>query len=182
MRNPFYRNTLPVFFFLFSFLVTGVFAQSNDIVVMDSDYSQKQQVLGNLPSGISVVEIYSTDNPWKTVREYLEQNPSTEAIHLFVNTNYNAFELGGISYDSTKIDQELELSMLEGLYQGTNIQLLFYDCNLGSNPEGLELMKKVSDRSYFNIGIPTNCSSIFSMDLEFDHTTMDQPINNPILK
>ncbi|SNZ00805.1 DUF4347 domain-containing protein [Flagellimonas pacifica] len=182
MKNPFYRNTLPVFFFLFAFLITGVFAQSNDIVVIDSKYSQKPQVLNNLPSGTSVVEIYSTDNPWKTIRENLEQNPSIKAIHLFVNTNYNAFELGGILYDSTKIDQEFEFSMMEGLYQGTNIQLLVYDCNLGSNPEGLELMKKVSDRSYFNIGVPTNCSSIFSMDLEFDHTTMNQPVNKPILK
>ncbi|WP_420600893.1 DUF4347 domain-containing protein [Flagellimonas sp.] len=182
MRNPFYRKTLPVFFFLFPFLITGVFAQSNDILVMDSEYSQKQQVLDNLPQGISVVETNSIDNPWKTVREYLEQNPSAQAIHLFVNTNHNAFEFGGILYDSTKIDQESELSMLEGLYQGTNIQLLIYDCNLGSNPEGLELIKKIGDRSYFNVGVPTNCSSIFSMDLEFDHTTINQPINKPILK
>ena len=182
MKNPMYRKTVSLFFFLFAFLLTGAMAQSDDVVVIDAKYAQKQQVVDNLPLGITTIEIEGTDNPWKSIREYLEQNQSTKAVHLFVNTSYNAIELGGKTYDSNAVEQEFELSMLEGLYQGSHLQLLVYDCNLGSNPDGLALLKKISDRAYFNIAVPTNCSSIFGNDLEFDHATMNQPIHNSIFQ
>lgn len=182
MKNPFYRKNFTIFLFLLITLSTVAVAQSNDLVAIDSNYSQKQQVLDNLPTGTAVVEIDTTGNPWQRIREYLEQHRSISAIHLFANTSYNAIELGSIAFDSAAVDQEFELSMLEGLYQGTHIQLLIYDCNLGSNVEGIALLKKISDRSYFNIAVPTNCSSVLGTDLVFDHTTMDQPINNSIFQ
>ncbi len=170
-------------FVLLTFLITGVSkAQTNDVVVMDSQYSNKQDVLNRLQSNTDVLEINRENNPWKTIREYLLENTSVQKIHLFANATYNTFELGGITYDTEKVDQEFEFSMLEGLYQGTNLELLVYDCNLGSNPEGLALLKQISDRSYFNIGIPTNCSSVLDGSLEFDHTTMNLPINSSIFK
>lgn len=170
-------------FLLLTFVVIGVSkAQTNELVVMDSQYAQKQDVLNRLPSNSHFLEINGEDNPWKTIREYVQQNSSIQTIHLFVNATYNAFELGGITYDGQQVEQEFEFSMLEGLYQGTNFQLLVYDCNLGSNPEGLALLKQISERSYFNIGIPTNCSSVLESSLDFDHTTMNQPINSSILK
>lgn len=182
MRNQFKTKTLSFFVLFLTTILTGLNAQSGDIVVIDTGYSQKQEVLESLPEGASIVELGQMANPWKLVRQYLEQNQSAQVIHLFANTSYNAIELGGTTYDSAAIEKELELSMLEGLYQGTNIQLLIYDCNLGSNTEGLALIKKISDRSYFNIAVPTNCSSVFSSTLEFDHTTMNQPINSSIFK
>ncbi|MBO0321903.1 DUF4347 domain-containing protein [Muricauda sp. CAU 1633] len=182
MRNLMYRKTFSIAIFLFTVTISGVFAQSTDVVLIDSEYAQKQQVVDHLPSGVSVVEIKGINNPWQSIREYLEQNRSTTVVHLFANTSYNALELGGKTYNSNAVDQEFELSMLEGLYQGTNLQLLIYDCNLGSNPEGLSLLKKISDKAYFNIAVPTNCSSVFGADLEFDHTTMNQPTHNSIFQ
>jgi hypothetical protein len=170
-------------FLLLTLMAIGVSkAQSSDVVVMDAQYYQKQDILSRLPSNSDILEINGEDNPWKTIREYVQQNSSIQTIHLFVNTTYNAFELGGITYDLQQVAQEFEFSMLEGLYQGTNFQLLVYDCNLGSNPEGLALIKQISERSYLNIGVPTNCSSILDGSLDFDHTTMNQTINSSILK
>lgn len=177
-----YRKILPIFFFLFAFLTTGAIAQSDDVVIIDSKYSQRQEILDSLPAGTTVIEIKAISNPWKSIREYLEQNRSKQVVHLFANTNYNAVKLGGKTYDINAVDQEFEFSMLEGLYQGSHIQLLIYDCNLGSNPEGMALLKKISDKSYFNIAVPTNCSSVFGAELVFDHTTMDQPISNSIFQ
>ncbi len=172
-----------VSFLLLTSLIMGVSkAQTSDVVVMDSQYSKKQDVLNRLPSNTDILEINRENNPWKTIREYLLENTSVQKIHLFANAIYNAFELGGITYTTEKVDQEFELSMLEGLYQGTNLQLLVYDCNLGSNPEGLDLLQQISERSYFNIGVPTNCSSVLDGSLDFDHTTMNQPINSTIFK
>lgn len=182
MRNPFQTKTFSFFVLFLTTIIAGLNAQTTDIVVIDAAFSQKQEVLENLPEEVTIVELNHAANPWKLVRQYLEQNPSAQVIHLFANTNFNAIELGGTVYDSTEIEKEFELSMLEGLYQGTNIQLLIYDCNLGSNAEGLALLKKISDRSYFNIAIPTSCSSVFDSNLEFDHTTMNQPINSSIFK
>lgn len=177
-------NLKSVMSFLFlTLLIIGVSkAQTSEMVVMDSQYAQKQDVLNRLPSNSDFLEINGEDNPWKTIREYVQQNSSIQTIHLFVNATYNAFELGGITYGAQQVEKEFEFSMLEGLYQGTNFQLLVYDCNLGSNPEGLALIKQISERSYFNIGVPTNCSSILEGSLDFDHTTMNQPINSSILK
>ncbi|WP_149277762.1 DUF4347 domain-containing protein [Pareuzebyella sediminis] len=180
MKTLIYTKGITLFAFLFVLGIKGLKAQSNSIVVIDSRYSTKQEVLENLPVGVPLVELNNTENPWKKVRQYLEKNGTVSTIHLFANANYNSLEIGGIAYDSAKVDEELELSMLEGVYQGTNIQLLIYDCNLGSNTEGLALLKKIGDKAYFNIAVPTNCSSIFGADLEFDHTTMDQPISHSI--
>lgn len=103
---------------LLTLVVIGVSkAQTNELVVMDSQYAQKQDVLNRLPSNSHFLEINGEDNPWKTIREYVQQNSSIQTIHLFVNASYNAFELGGITYGTQQVAQEFELSMLEGLYQ-----------------------------------------------------------------
>ncbi|THV58063.1 DUF4347 domain-containing protein [Flagellimonas alvinocaridis] len=182
MKDLINKKVLQSFFYLFLFTVTATMAQTNSIAIVDAKYSQKQQVLDNLPSNTEVLEIDGNGNPWKSIREHLENNRSTVAVHLFVNASYNAFELGNTTYDSDAVDQEFELSMLEGLYQGDHIQLIVYDCNLGSNTEGLALLKKISDKSYFNIAVPTNCSSVFGSNLKFDHTTMNQPTQNSIFQ
>ncbi|NDV44791.1 DUF4347 domain-containing protein [Flagellimonas sediminis] len=182
MKNQVNRKSSIFFLMLIILFVTRSMAQSNELVVIDSNYSQKQQVLDHLASGIPVFEVNAPKNPWESIRQYLEQSRSTQVVHLFANANYNAMELGGKTYDADAVDQEFELSMLEGLFQGIHIQLLIYDCNLGSNPEGLALLKKISDKAYLNIAVPTNCSSIFGADLDFDHTTMNQPVNNSIFK
>ncbi|HKL91525.1 MAG TPA: DUF4347 domain-containing protein [Allomuricauda sp.] len=180
MKTIFNQKTALSFLLLFSLTLSVSMAQTDDVVIMDSGYSQKQEIINQLPSNIAILEINRENNPWKTIREYLLANTSVQNIHLFANASYNAFELGGITYNSEQVNQEFEFSMLEGLYQGTNIQLLVYDCNLGSNEEGLALLKRISERSYFNIGIPTNCNSVLDGDLDFDHTTMNQPINSSI--
>ncbi|RDY57748.1 DUF4347 domain-containing protein [Flagellimonas nanhaiensis] len=182
MKNQVNRKSSSFFFVLFILFMIKATAQSDELIIIDSNYSQKQQVLNNKPAGSMVLEIGSEENAWKVIRNYLEQNQSIEALHLFANANYNSIALGSNLYDSEAIDQEFELSMLEGLYQGTNLQLLIYDCNLGSNAEGLALLKKISERSYFNIAIPTNCSSVMGNDLVFDHTTLNQPIKNSIFQ
>ncbi|WP_228238326.1 DUF4347 domain-containing protein [Allomuricauda sp. M10] len=182
MKNQVNRKSSSFFLMLIILFVTRTMAQSNELVVIDSNYSQKQQVLDRLASGIPVFEVDASKNPWESIREYLERNREVLTLHLFANSGHGSLELSNISYDSAKVDEEFELSMLEGLYQGTNIQLLIYDCTLGSDIEGLSLIQKISEKSYFNIAVPTNCSSVFSTDVDFDHTTMNQPVNNSIFK
>lgn len=175
------KNAMSLLLF-FSMSIGISWAQADEIVVIDSEYSQKANVLDNLPNSVAIIELQKAENPWKTVREYLEGHNSVQTIHLFANTSYNALELGGITYDLAMVNQEFELSMLEGVYQGTNLQLLVYDCNLGSNTDGLELIQKISDMSYFNIATSTNCTSVFDTDFSFDHTTMNQTISSSIFK
>lgn len=176
------QRFLSIILMLAIFFTTRVMAQSNELIIIDSNYSLKQQVLNRLPSDAPVLNLTTKAHPWETIRTYLEQNRSLRVLHLFAGTSHNAVEIGGIDYDSSKVDQEFELSMLEGLYQGTNIQLLIYDCTIGSSYDGLSLIEKISEKSYLNIAVPTNCTSVFSDDLEFDYTTMNQPINNSIFK
>ncbi|MDO6519329.1 DUF4347 domain-containing protein [Zobellia uliginosa] len=181
MRYLLKQKTLNLFFFLFVMTINGTIAQSNELIIIDSDYAQKQRVLEKASQSIPMLEINKSGNPWRTIRNYLEQNRKITTLHLFANTSSGALKLGGVTYDSAKVDQEFEFAMLEGLYQGTNYQLLIYDCTLGSNKEGLQLLDKIGGMSYFIIAVPTNCSSVFNTGLEFDHTTLDQPIAQSIL-
>jgi len=177
--NPKHLLSLLLFF---SMAFSMSWAQGDEIIVIDSEYSQKASVLENLPKNAAVIEVKHSENPWKTLHQYLQGNTKVQTIHLFANTSYNALQLGGIVYDSEMVNQEFELSMLEGVYQGTNIQLLLYECNLGSNADGLALIKKISDKSYFNIATSTNCTSVFDSNFSFDHRTMNQPISSSIFK
>lgn len=163
-------------------LSTTILAQSTDLVVIDSNYSQKQTLLDAIDPNVATLAVGTEANPFKTIREYLEQHKSVIAVHLFAEATYNTLQLGGKFYDMALMATENELSMLEGLYRGDNIQLLVYNCNLGSNEEGLQLLKQLGDRAYFNIAVSTNCTSIFSTDFSFDHTTLNKPVNASILQ
>lgn len=173
----------PWFILILGLLVsTVVVSQSNDLVVIDSDYAQQQEVLNSIQADVPVLIVNSSANPFKTIREYLEGHPGIIAVHLFAEASYNSFHLGGTIYTSDEVANENELSMLEGLYKGDNIQLLIYNCNLGSNEEGLELLQQLGNRAYFNVAVPTTCTSVFGSEILFDHTTLNQPTHTSILQ
>lgn len=180
MRNLLFKKTLPILFLLCLLSISGTMAQTSELVIIDANYTLKQEVLENLSRDFKVLQIDATENPWKNVREFLEQNSSIRSIHLFVNATPTSFELGTKVYDSNTVEGEFEFAMLEGLYQGTHLELLIYDCQIGSNQAGLSLLKTISDKSYVNIAIPTNCNTAFDNDLQFDHTTMNQAVKNSI--
>lgn len=167
-------------FSLFFLFTTLIFAQSKSLVVIDSEYSNKDQVLNSIPTETVLLLLDAHSNPWKTIRESLESNSEIKTIHLFVEANYNSLTMGGITYDSSSINNEFELSMLEGLYQGANFQLLIYNCNLGSNPQGIALLNGISQKAYLNIGVSTNCTSIFDEGFNFNFSTLNQLTDNPI--
>ncbi|MFI1773141.1 DUF4347 domain-containing protein [Thalassobellus citreus] len=157
-----------------------LFAQSQDLVVIDQSYAQKEKLLSKLPSNIAILNINDSSNPWKTIREKLESDSNLKNIHLFAESSYKSILMGGIEYTNVSLDNEFELSMLEGLYSGNNYQLLLYTCNLASNSEGLNLIKKLGNKAYFNVGASTNCIDIFNSSLTFDFTSLGTPTVNPI--
>jgi hypothetical protein len=157
-------------------------AQTNILVVIDQDYTKKNEVLSQLPSDAAVLQLKSTSNPWRDIREKLTSDNDLKQIHLFAESGFNSLLMGGIEYNADKVQSEFELSMLEGIYTGTHYQLLLYTCNLPSNPEGLELIKELGNRTYFNIAASTNCMEESDHDLNFDYTTLDQPIAGSIFK
>ncbi|MFH6603567.1 DUF4347 domain-containing protein [Maribacter algicola] len=166
---------------LLFFASTFVYSQATDLLVIDSDYSKKEQLLSQVFE-VQILYLDSETNPWTDIREVLLAEKSIKTVHLFTDATYKEIRMGGITYNIDTLNDEFELGMLEGLYQGTNIQLLIYNCNLGSNADGLSLIKKISDLSYFNVAAPTKCNSVFTPGLEFDYTAMDLPVNSSILK
>ncbi len=159
-----------------------IYAQSESLVVIDTEFSQKQDVLSKIPSTAIVLELSGSSNPWKAIRESLESNRSIKTIHLFANATYNSLQMGATTYDLAQVSQENELSMLEGLYQGEHFQLLVYNCNLGSNEEGLTLLKDLGQKAYFNVGVSTDCTSIFDNSFDFDYSTLGQSLSNSIIQ
>lgn len=166
--------------FLSCFIGVLTYAQSTGLVVVDAEYSEKEKVISQVStSKILGLEIGS--NPWKAIRERIAVDSDITTVHLFAEASYNAIRMGGISYDREAIKGEFELSMLEGLYQGTHFQLLIYNCNLGSNGEGIGLLSQISEQSYMNVGASTRCTSVFSSDFVFDFKTREENLADPII-
>lgn len=174
------RTFLYIFFFLFCL---EFYAQSGSksLVVIDSDFADKQQVINSLTSNEVVLQLTNSNNPWSDIRNELASNSTIKTIHLFVNASYNSLQMGGITYNLDSVNSEFELGMLEGLYQGEHIQLLIYNCNLGSNTDGLALIKAIGEKAYFNIGACTSCTSIFDAAFNFDYWSLSTSTTNSIL-
>src|SRR5690606_26212524 len=180
-QNYFPIRNLKLFTFFFCLISALTYAQSTSLVVIDSGYSQKEKVMPRV-SKSKILNLETGSNPWKAIRERMEADKSITTIHLFAEANYNTLLLGGISYDMDAVNDEFELSMMEGLYQGTHFQLLVYNCNLGSNEEGIELLTQISQQTYMNVGASTNCTSIFDPNFTFDFKTMDKVLPSPIIQ
>lgn len=155
-------------------------AQSSNLIVIDKDFAQKSKLLTSLPPNATILNLDGVSNPWKMIREKLKSDSKLKNIHLFVESGYKSLLMGGIEYTDAAVDAEDELPMLEGLYFGTHYQLLLYTCNLPSNPEGLELIKKIGEKSYFNVAASTDCTDIFNQ-MVFDFTSLNQPTVSPII-
>lgn len=171
------RWLLPLLFFISVMAV----AQSNSLVVMDKQYAEADKVAEQLPN-TQILYLDANTNPWKQIRMALEADRSIVSIHLFVKATYNGLLMGEQSYTLESLDNEFELGMLEGLYQGTHIQLLVYNCNIGNNQDGQELLRQIGQRAYFNVAVPTDCNSIFDSGFNFDYTTLDLPITESIIQ
>lgn len=176
------QKRTPLILVLLLFACFGLQAQSTNLVVIDSQFPDKQRVISSLSSSELVLELTSSNNPWEQIRKSLESNTSVKTIHLFANASYNALQMGGLTYDLSSVSAEFELSMLEGLYQGEHLQLLVYNCNLGSNPDGLALIKAIGEKAYFNVGACTTCTSIFDNLFQFDYWSINQTVSNSILQ
>ncbi|MDT7829500.1 DUF4347 domain-containing protein [Pricia sp. S334] len=175
----FKKNRIPIFIFLLTASFT--YAQSKDLVVIDSEYAEKGKVLALLP-GSEVLELNSNSNPWEKIRVGLENNKNLNTVHLFVESSYNAILMGGTSYSIETLNNEFELSMMEGLYSGTNYQLLIYSCNLASNEEGIELLNYIGQRAYMNVASGADCSSVFDAGFAFNFQSLDSSLSPSIFQ
>src|SRR5690554_3769593 len=178
--NIFNFKNIGLSIFLSCFIGVWAFAQSTGLVVVDAEYSEREKVISQVSTS-KILSLETESNPWKTIRERIAADRNITTIHLFVEASYNALRMGGISYDREVIKNEFELSMLESLYQGTHLQLLIYNCNLGANDEGIELLSQIGEQSYMNVGVSTNCTSIFSSDFVFDFKTREENLTNPVI-
>ncbi len=156
-------------------------AQQNQLVVIDGAFSKNTEVTSKIPAGIPILRLSNNKNPWEAIRDELTNNRDIKVIHLFAEATYNELSMGGVVYTRENLANEWELAMLEGLYNGVNHQLLLYDCNLASNEEGMEFLRELGNSIYFNIAAPTQCVSILNDTVQFDFTTLNQPINSSIL-
>lgn len=180
MKRNFAFKNIGLSIFFSCFIGASVFAQSTNLVVVDSEYSDKEKVISQISTS-KILNLEIGSNPWKAIRETIAANRDITTVHLFVEASYNAIRMGGISYDKKALNDEFELSMLEGLYQGTHLQLLVYNCNLGANGEGIELLSLIGQRTYMNVGASTNCTSIFDSDFVFDFKTREENLTTPII-
>lgn len=179
-RNIFNFKDIGLSIFLSCFIGVWTFAQSTGLVVVDAEYSEREKVISQVSTS-KILNLETGPNPWKAIRERMAADSDITTVHLFVEASHNTIRMGGISYDMDAVNDEFELSMLESLYQGTHLQLLIYNCNLGANGEGIELLSQIGERTYMNVGASTNCTSVFDPDFTFDFKTREENLTDPII-
>src|SRR5690606_19830382 len=115
-------------------VTNGVSAQVNKLVVIDGAFSEKPEAMAKIGPDVPILQLSNVGHPCEAIRHELLKDRNIKEIHLFAGAAYNQLGLGGTVYTLENLENEWELAMLEGLYQGVNYQLFLYNCNLASNP------------------------------------------------
>src|SRR5690606_28767116 len=92
--NIFAFKNIGLSIFLSCFIGTHVFAQSTDLVVVDSEYSEKEKVISQISTS-KILKLEIGSNPWKAIRERIAADRKITTGHLFVEASYNAIRMGG---------------------------------------------------------------------------------------
>lgn len=168
-----------MFLFLISFGRVQA-QQATEVVIVDRNYADKASVIAAMPASANYLELENAENPWRTIREFLMKHEAG-VIHLFTNTRSAGIELDGQYYDVSRLSEEFELAMFEGLYQGEHLQMLIYDCTLAQSASGKEFMGQLGQLTYMNVAASTSCDSIWDAAFTFDYATMPKAVASSIL-
>lgn len=171
-------NTILLSLF-FTFLGTIIYAQDQNLVVIDKDFSNKQSLLASVPVSVTILEVHQSGTVWNDIYSELVRNTEIINIHLFLKTAENKFEIDNQKIGIEELQNNQELQNLRTLDK--QINLFVYGCSLANNSQGIQLLETIEEKTNFNILSSKNCISILDGNFNFDFSSKNQLINTNLI-
>ncbi|HBU79251.1 MAG TPA: hypothetical protein DEF18_14220 [Muricauda sp.] len=166
MKNIFNQKVVLSFLLLFSLTLTTSLAQTEDVVIVDSDFSNKGGLIASLPINVALIETKMSNNLAQTFKQALAENPNVKNIHLFAPSTDASINLDGQPYNAETIAKQFHPTD----FQTHNpITVFVYSCSLAKNALGISLLETISSRTGFNVASCASCDDLKD-ELMFDYS------------
>lgn len=178
MRNPFYRKTLPSFLLLFVLMATSGMAQTDEVVIVDSNFQNLGGIMASLQVGTPHIEATENGSFQHVLEQALVLNPNVKIIHLFAPTHSGSISIGNRNYTTEAVNESLDKAVFAA--HGA-ITLLVYSCSLANNQNGVELLQSIASRTNFNVASYASCVSLDNK-LDFDFSTKPLKVSSTLFE
>ncbi|WP_127139013.1 DUF4347 domain-containing protein [Flagellimonas oceanensis] len=164
MKTIFNQRTVLSFLLFFSLSLGVSIAQTDDVVIVDSDFPNKGGLIASLPVNVTLIEAETSTTLAQNLKHAIADNPNLKSIHLFAPSAEASINLGGSSYSAEAIGQQLNQ---EDFQTDQNITVFVYSCTLAKSPEGRSLLENIASGTGFNVASSSNCDDM-GEELAFD--------------
>ena len=147
----------------------------SELVVVDSGVPELQQVLDDLSeSGYSNVVILDADRDGvEQISELLAGQDDLDALHIISHGNDGQVRLGNTWLSGSSLDGHAGQIALWNDAFASNADILFYGCDLASNPSGLDLVSSLSALTGTDVAASTDKTGheTLGADWNLEHAT-----------
>jgi len=171
MKTFFNPKTALSFLLLFSLTLSVSMAQTDDVVILDSDFPNSGGLIASLPVNVTLIEAKTSATLAKTLKQALAKNPNVKKIHLFAPSADASIDFGGRSYTAEALGQQLDPSDFSA---NTGVTVFVYSCSLAKNATGISLLENISSGTGFNVA---SCASCNDLNEEFNFDYSVRPLN-----
>uniref|UniRef100_UPI0005690FD4 DUF4347 domain-containing protein n=1 Tax=Marinobacterium litorale TaxID=404770 RepID=UPI0005690FD4 len=128
---------------------------SQQLYIIDKSVSDYHSILEQIPQGAGYLLLDTDQDGLKQLANYLSDRSNIDAIHLISHGRSGELLLGNSKLNSDSIqDYEAEFQQI-GAALSESADMLLYGCNLADSPEGVQLLKQVSEYTQADIKAST---------------------------
>ncbi|MBW8244917.1 DUF4347 domain-containing protein [Muricauda oceani] len=178
MKNLF-KQKIRLSFVLFFLLTLSVsIAQTDEAVIVDSDFPNRAGLIASLPVAVTMIESDAAANLAETLKQAMAENPSVKNIHLFAPSTETSISMGEMAYTAEVLDQQLTSSDFS---TNRDITLYVYSCTLAKNPSGISLLENISSKTGFNVASCASCKEL-NEEFKFDYSVRPLTITSNLFE
>ena len=174
MKNHVNRKCSTIFFAMFILLIIKVTAQSDEVVIIDSNFENKGGILASLPVSVPYVEINDLMNLQQALEKALDQTNGNTIVHLFTSTTENTIRTGSTVYTRENLSSFFNTAQFNGAEETS---LLIYSCSLAKTVEGRALIDEFANTTGLNIFSSSSCTSVRD-EIEFNYATSNNTVKS----
>ncbi|MBA4746890.1 MAG: DUF4347 domain-containing protein [Muricauda sp.] len=172
MKTFFNQRNILSFLLLFSLTLSVSMAQTDEVVILDSDFPNSGGLIASLPVNVALIEAKTSVTLAKTLKQALANNPSVKNIHLFAPSSDASIDFGGRSYTAAALGQQLDPSDFSA---NTGVTVFVYSCSLAKNAAGISLLENIASGTGFNVASSSSCDEM-GEEMTFDFSV--RPLSN----
>ncbi|MDF0717463.1 DUF4347 domain-containing protein [Muricauda sp. 334s03] len=178
MKTFFNQRTVLIFLLFFSLSLGVSMAQTDDAVIVDTDFPNSGGLIASLPVNITLIEAKTSATLGETLKQALVKNPDVKNIHLFAPSADASINLGGQSYTVEAIGEQLDPSDFSA---NMGVTIFVYSCSLAKNAAGISLLENISSQTGFNVASCASCNDL-NEEFNFDYSVRPLTITSNLFE